>query len=104
MEMLSRLDWLGRLHWIDMHSPAAKEQFPDLDLDRGAMEMLVRTSGGVWLGGYEAVRAMVGHMPLFWLVMPFLYLPPVPSIGGRIYKRIAEHRYCVLPLPAKAKR
>ena len=97
MSLLLRMNWLGRIRGIDMHAPEAKVEFPDLDLDRGGMELLVRTENGGWVGGFDGFRVLARHLPIFWLILPFLYIPPVPSLGRWVYRRIAERRYCLLP-------
>jgi predicted DCC family thiol-disulfide oxidoreductase YuxK len=102
VEILSRLDNLRRVHWIDMHSREAKAENPDLDLDRGANEMLLRLPSGQWQGGFDAFRTLAKHFPLLWPIVGFLYIPPIPQIGRAAYKRIAARRYCILPpRPAK---
>lgn len=97
VEVVRRLDSLKRFRFIDMHLPTAKAEFPDLDLERGALELLLRSPDGKWLGGYDAFRFMAKHFPALWAILPILYLPPVPQIGRRLYHRIASRRYCILP-------
>jgi predicted DCC family thiol-disulfide oxidoreductase YuxK len=79
-----------------MHAREAKAEFPDLNLDRGANEMLLRARDGEWYGGFDAYRVMAKHIPMLWFALPLLFLPPVPAIGRRIYARIAGRRYCLL--------
>ena len=45
----------------------------------------------------EAYRVMAKHIPAFWLIVPLLFVPPIPAIGRRTYARIAGRRYCILP-------
>jgi predicted DCC family thiol-disulfide oxidoreductase YuxK len=98
--VLRRLDSLRRIRFIDMHAPAAKNEFPDLDLERGTMEMLLRDRNGRWYGGFDAYRVMAKHFPAFWPILPILFIPPVPAIGRKIYARIAGRRYCLItPIP-----
>jgi predicted DCC family thiol-disulfide oxidoreductase YuxK len=97
IEVLKRLDSLRRLRFINMHAPAAKTEFPDLNLDRGTMEMLLRDHEGKWFGGFDAYRVMAKHIPAFWLIVPLLFIPPIPTIGRQTYARIAGRRYCILP-------
>ena len=94
---LRRLDVLQRIEWNDMHAAEVRAAHPDLDLERGASEMLVRTTAGEWLGGFDAFRAVACHLPLTALFWPLLFVPPVPWCGRRIYRRIAANRYCLLP-------
>jgi len=95
--VLKQLDSLRRLRFIDMHAPAAREEFSDLDLERGAMELLVRERNGSWLGGYDGFRVMAKQFPAFWPILPLLFIPPVPAIGRALYRRIAARRYCIIP-------
>jgi predicted DCC family thiol-disulfide oxidoreductase YuxK len=94
--VLSRFDWLRRMRWIDMHTPEAMAEFPDLNLERGAMELMLRDPDGSWVGGFDTFRVMAKHFPLFWLVLPLLLIPPIPTIGRWLYGRIAVRRYCLV--------
>jgi predicted DCC family thiol-disulfide oxidoreductase YuxK len=97
VEVLRRLDSLRRIRFINMHAAATKTEFPDLDLERGANEMLLRDRDGKWHGGFDAYRAMAKQMPAFWVILPILFVPPAPAIGRRLYSRVAGRRYCILP-------
>lgn len=97
VDVLRRLDSLRRFRFIDMHTPSAKAEFPDLDLDRGALELLLRPHNAAWLGGFDAFRFMARHFPALWPILPILYIPPTPQIGRKVYHRIAAQRYCILP-------
>jgi len=97
VDVVRQLDSLRHLRFIDMHLPAARAEFPDLDMDRGAMELLLRQPDGKWLGGFDAFRAMAKHFPLLWPILPLFFIPPVPTIGREIYKRIAARRFCIMP-------
>lgn len=95
--IVRQLDSLRRLHFVDMHDPATRAEFPDMDIDRATSEMLVRQSGPRWFGGFDAFRVMARQLPLGWLLLPLLYLPPVPQIGRIIYRSIAARRHCLIP-------
>jgi predicted DCC family thiol-disulfide oxidoreductase YuxK len=97
VDVLRRLDALHRIRFLNMHAQAVKNEFPDLNLDRGASEFLLRAHDGKWFGGFDAYRVIAKHMPAFWLILPLLFIPPVPAIGRRLYARIAGRRYCILP-------
>lgn len=101
VQIVKQLDSLRRLHFVDMHDPATRAEFPDMDIERATSEMLVRESGPKWFGGFDAFRVMARRLPLAWLVLPLFYLPPVPQIGRAVYRRIAARRYCVIPRKAK---
>ena len=50
----------------------------------------------VWTGFY-AYRALAARLPILWLLLPFLYLWPVPYFGRRFYRKVADSRTCHLP-------
>jgi predicted DCC family thiol-disulfide oxidoreductase YuxK len=95
LEVVRRLDVLGRLQFFPMHESATQAAFPDFDPIRGEQEMLVRTETG-WLGGFFAFRHLARHLPLLWPILPLLYIGLVRSTGNRLYQRIAARRYCIL--------
>ncbi len=45
-------------------------------------------------GGFDAVRKMASRMPLFWVLLPVLYVWPVTYVGRRFYRHVADGRTC----------
>jgi predicted DCC family thiol-disulfide oxidoreductase YuxK len=52
--------------------------------------------------GYESYQVICQRIPLFWPLVPILYLPPVAAIGRMVYRRVADTRTCALPAKPKA--
>ncbi len=105
LKVLQALNILNRLRFLDIHGNGTLQEFADLDLERGTKELLVYAPDGRWLGGFYAFRHMARHLPLGWIVLPFLYLPLAGAIGSRIYQFIAIRRTCILPpFPQKTPR
>ncbi len=48
--------------------------------------------------GYDAYQRIAWRVPLLWLTLPFIYLPPIAAVGNRIYRRVADTRACAVPL------
>jgi predicted DCC family thiol-disulfide oxidoreductase YuxK len=46
--------------------------------------------------GFAAYRALAHRIPVFWPVVPLLYLWPVRVAGARLYRHIADSRTCSL--------
>lgn len=44
--------------------------------------------------GFSAYRVLSRRLPVFWLILPLMYLPPIPKIGDRIYRQVADSRTC----------
>jgi predicted DCC family thiol-disulfide oxidoreductase YuxK len=98
--VLARLDWLHQLSYQDArqtdHLPSANNV--PLDPQRLLEEMHVLPPGRdrVFTGFY-AFRWLALRLPLFWAVVPFLYLPGVPWLGRRAYLWVARNRFHLVP-------
>jgi predicted DCC family thiol-disulfide oxidoreductase YuxK len=47
----------------------------------------------VWRG-FEAYRQLTLRLPVFWPLVPFLWLWPIPQAGKTIYRYVADSRTC----------
>jgi predicted DCC family thiol-disulfide oxidoreductase YuxK len=106
--VLRRLDLRHRVEFLDVHGDwsAIAGRFPTLSQEQCLTEMHgIDPKGRVYVG-FDTYRALGRVLPLGWIVLPLLYLPPVPWLGRRIYRAIAAGRHrtaCALPLgPAVA--
>ena len=93
VRVLFALDWLHQLRPVDFRAEQERNRWapeiPFEDLDRA---LHVKFPNGKTLHGFRAFRALAWHLPLLWLIAPFLYLPGARPIGDVIYARIAERR------------
>jgi predicted DCC family thiol-disulfide oxidoreductase YuxK len=99
VEILRRLDWLGRLQYRDARDP---EQIPahdpPLEPQRLLEEMHLLTPDGRHVyHGYGAFRWLAWRLPLLWPVAPLFHLPGVPAMGQRIYLWVARNRFDLVP-------
>lgn len=86
-------DWLKRLSAVDFRDPAQHKKYaPDVREEDLDTSMHIRLPDGTYKKGFDAFRAMAWHMPPLWVVAPLLYIPGVPTLGRRIYARIAANR------------
>jgi predicted DCC family thiol-disulfide oxidoreductase YuxK len=99
VELLKRLDWLGRLSYVDARDGAQLPAGPpSLDSNRLLQEMHVVTPDhGHVHHGFAALRWLAWHLPLLWPVAPLLYLPGVPALGQRLYLWVARNRFRLVP-------
>ena len=49
--------------------------------------------------GFAAYRRVAWRIPVFWPIIPLLYVPPVPWSGERIYGAILQRRQCAVGAP-----
>jgi predicted DCC family thiol-disulfide oxidoreductase YuxK len=97
--LLRRLDWLGRLEYLDARDPAQRPAGgPALDPGRLLEEMHVVTPDGRRVyHGFAALRQVAWRLPPLWPLAPLLYLPGVPQAGQRLYLWVARNRFRLVP-------
>jgi predicted DCC family thiol-disulfide oxidoreductase YuxK len=95
--ILQRLDVLGQLDWVDFRTAKV-----DIDPARLEHEMASRSGGRTYFG-FSAYRALSWRLPIFWPLLPLLYLPGVRPIGDAVYRRIAARRYGVCEIHDRAR-
>lgn len=93
--MLARFDVLRRIRFADFASEWSwlSADFPSLSRDACDAQMHVVTGDGRVYAGFDAVRALAWVLPIGWLAIPFLYIPPVPESGRRLYRSLAANRH-----------
>ncbi len=98
VRILRGLDIFDQLRWVDFRKTVV-----EVDTSRLEHEMATIVRGRAHFG-FWAYRALSWRVPLLWPTLPFLYLPGVPAIGDRIYRRVASGRkgICRLDPPAAA--
>jgi predicted DCC family thiol-disulfide oxidoreductase YuxK len=89
VRVLRRLDVLRQLEWVDFRAAIV-----DIDPRRLEHEMAARTGGRTYFG-FPAYRALSWRLPIFWPLLPLMYLPGARPIGDAVYRRIAARRYSI---------
>ena len=100
--VISALDVMERVEIRDALGewPALGRRFPSLTQADCLQSMRVVRDDGRIYEGFEGYRALAWAIPLWWCLLPFLYLPGVPTIGRAIYGRVAVGRHAAgCPLP-----
>jgi predicted DCC family thiol-disulfide oxidoreductase YuxK len=92
--VLTRLDWLGRLRFVDInaHWDRLEAMFPGVKRDACVDEMHVVSLPGRVTAGFEGFRTLAWQLPLLMLIAPVLHVPGVPLVGRLIYRYVATHR------------
>lgn len=88
--VLSALDWLGALRWVDQ-TRVAPERLP-VPLDAALSGMPMVTGGGEVLVGYPAVRRALARTPVGACVAWLLYVPGIALVGKKVYDEVARRR------------
>lgn len=103
---LRMFDIFGRLTYVNALDNEALAKHGLLWLDSAAImtDMHAVVQRKTWTG-FSAYRALAARMVVFWPILPLLYVWPVPTIGNRIYRAVADSRTCSvaeIPLPKTA--
>ncbi|HEY9622232.1 MAG TPA: DCC1-like thiol-disulfide oxidoreductase family protein [Crinalium sp.] len=97
---LRSFDLLDRITYVNAldDEALAAHNLTWLDANATLADMHAVVDRDAWKG-FAAYRALSYRMPIFWLFLPLLYVPPIPTIGNAIYRKVADSRTCSLPQP-----
>lgn len=93
-KMVGYLDWLGKVTPRDFLRDwdTLKTEHPQLDMDACLRDMHVIRDDGVIHKGFDGYRSLAWVLPIWWIVLPLLYIPPIHWLGCKAYRYIADHR------------
>ena len=96
--VLTTLDISHRLTLVNARDRAEIEKNSLGWLEENALikDMHAVMDKKIWQG-YGAYRKIARHLPLLWMLWPFLWIWPIPWLGRRIYRHVADSRSCELP-------
>lgn len=101
--ILRTLDVLGRIHYVNALDEAAVEAVGAGHIPVAErMRDMVGLRGSERANGYDAYRWIAARIPVLWPLWPFTYLPPVAAVGRRIYRKVADSRFCSIVKPPTA--
>jgi len=93
-EALRALDWLKRIHFVDLHDGGDfRRRHPELTRERLMSESHVIDAAGELYAGFAGTRRMLKELPLGFPLWLLLQLPGADAIGKRLYRYIARRRY-----------
>ena len=87
-------DLFLRIKFIDFHQVADfKELHPQLTREKCLSQMYLIETDGCLCGGFEAFRRLCLILPMFYILIPIVYLPGMGIVGPRMYQWVAKNRY-----------
>ncbi len=95
VDVIRRLDLLDRVEILDATNdwPTVARRFPSLSQQQCMKLMHVVDAHGTITTGFYGYRTIAWNIPLWWPLLPLLYLPGVPTAGNLVYERIADGRF-----------
>lgn len=94
--------WISVLRWFDIFGSmrfvglSRPEEYANVGVRREAATealQLVEPDGRI-RSGYAAVRGIVSVLPGGWFIALYMSLPGLPTVGSRVYRRVAARRTC----------
>ena len=93
-------DVLKRIDWVASNEPIRLREFGlDEIADAGEIEHFTAVTETDERMGFDAYRLLAARVPLFWPLVPFLWLPPVAALGRAIYDKVEASRGDINPEP-----
>lgn len=86
------LDWLDKVGFADANDAARVAAEAGASVGEALEQMLVVDASRRVHRGLDAYVRLARALPVTWPLVPLLALPPVRSIGERLYARIAARR------------
>lgn len=81
------------IQWVDSSEPRNLDPWPRIPHEDARGQMMALTPDGRLLKGYDAVVYLLGRMPAYRVLQPFLGRPPLRDIGRNVYRWVARNRY-----------
>jgi len=94
IQIAKKLDWFNRFIVVSSHDVKTNQALLegwDGDIEKGLFAKGVESNKSYV--GFDGFRRMTWAMPIFWIILPLLYIPFVPTVGRWIYGWIADNRY-----------
>jgi len=95
--IVTRLDWLKRVEFLDLHQRAeVTARFPAISHEQAMGEIHVVDADGKVYAGFKGTRRMLRDLPLGWPLWAILHLPIIGNwLGPWLYRFIARNRYAI---------
>lgn len=93
--VISALDWLHRVEWLDLHDwSAVHARFPSLEYDDAMGQIYVYDDQRVY-AGFFGVKRLLKVVPLGFPLWLLMQIPGMTAVGQCVYRWIARNRYTI---------
>jgi len=92
-------DTRNRLGWLNFRDPEVLEMAAPRTFEELNSEMHAHMPDGRWLKGYPAWLEVLRVLPKWRWVTPLLSLPGIASLGGVLYRWLADRRFTLFGVP-----
>ena len=95
-KIIEQLDWFNLIVFKELRNSNHTDVFNDFDIEK-AKNKMASYIHYKWHYGYESIFLIFKKIPLFWGILPLLYLLIITKIGYFFYNELAVKRK-IIPL------
>ena len=89
------LDWLKLIYYVELRNPKSTNTLTGFDLVLAGQQMA--SFDDKWHYGFYSIYQILVRLPLFWLILPILFVLKITKFGQILYMEIALKRK-IIPL------
>ena len=93
---INKIDFFKKINFIKLRNLTSSNNSYNLNINKAKYEM-ASFYKNKWYYGYDSIYLISTRIPLFWLILPFLFLLKITKIGNLLYLNLAVKRK-IIPL------
>lgn len=90
IQVVKKLDWFSCIEEKPLREILPTHEFPMLDRKLALKQMA--SYNGEWHYGYTSIYLIFKKLPVFWILIPILYLLKISATGQFLYSELALKR------------
>jgi predicted DCC family thiol-disulfide oxidoreductase YuxK len=95
-KIIKKLDWLNLIIAKELRNSNYIGEFKNIDIEmsKGKMASCIDDK---WYYGYKSIFLIFSKLPIFWIILPLLYILKITKFGELFYNELAIKRK-IIPL------
>jgi predicted DCC family thiol-disulfide oxidoreductase YuxK len=89
-QIIKQLDWLELLEIEPLRNDLTMSNYKDIDLALAKQQMASYTNK--WHYGYVSLYLIFIRLPIFWIIIPLLFILKISGLGQYLYVQLALKR------------
>lgn len=89
-QLIQKLDWLKLIRIEPLRNKLLTNSFPTINLELAKQQMA--SFHKVWNYGYVSLYYIFIRLPVFWIIIPILFILKISGLGQILYIQLALKR------------
>lgn len=94
MRIIKKLDWLNLVEFKELRS---NNSYDGIDYEVAQKKMASKIDRKNWIYGYNSIFSIFLRIPVFWIILPLLFLFKISKLGNYLYNELAVKR-TIIPI------